>query len=44
MGDSRYVYQSKLEKACFQHYMAFKDLNRRTVSGKILHHKVFNNG
>ena len=30
-GDSRYIYQNKLEKACFQRDMAygdFKDLNR----------------
>ena len=33
-GDSRYIYQKKLGKACFQHDMAdgdFKDLNRRTI-------------
>ena len=33
-GDSAYIYQNKLDKACFQHDMAygdFKDLNRRTV-------------
>ena len=43
-GDSRYIYQNELDKACFQHDMAyrnFKDLNRRTASGKILHDKVF---
>ena len=30
-GDSRYIYQNKLDKACFQHDMAygdFKDLAR----------------
>ena len=40
-----YIYQNKLDKACFQHYMAygdFKDLTRRTTSDKILHHKAFN--
>ena len=29
-GDSRYIYQNELDKACFQHDMAygdFKDLN-----------------
>ena len=42
---SRYIYQNELDKACFQHDMAyadFKDLNRRTVSDKILPDKVFN--
>ena len=31
-GDSRYIYQNELDKACFQHDMAygdFKDLNKR---------------
>ena len=30
-GDLRYIYQNKLDKACFQHDMSFrdfKDLNR----------------
>ena len=43
--DSRYIYQNKLDKACFQHDMAyedFKDLTRRTVVDKIIHDKVFN--
>ena len=34
-GDSRYIYQNKLDKACFQNDMAygdFRDLTRRTVS------------
>ena len=46
-GDSRYVYQNKLDKACFWHDMAygdFKDLTRRTASDKILCHKAFNIG
>ena len=33
-GDSRYIYQNKLDKACFQHDMAygdFRDLNRRNM-------------
>ena len=41
--DSRYIYQ--LNKACFQHDMAygdFKDLARRTASDKILRDKPFN--
>ena len=42
--DSRYIYQNELDKACFQHDMAygdFKDLTRRTVSDKILRDKAF---
>ena len=38
-GDSSYTYQNELDKACFQHDMAFgdfKDLTRRTDSNKIL--------
>ena len=44
-GDSRYIYQDKLVKACFQHGMAygdFKDLTRRTASDKILRDDAFN--
>ena len=44
-GDSRYIYQNKLDKACFQHDMAygdFKDLNRRTFADKVLRDKAFN--
>ena len=44
-GDSRYIYQNKPDKVCFQHDMAygdFKDLTRRTVSDKILRDKAFN--
>ena len=44
--DSRYTYQNELDKACFQHDMAygdFKDLTRRTASDKILWDKAFNN-
>ena len=44
-GDSRYIYQNELDKACFQHDMAygdFKDLTSRTASDKILHDKAFN--
>ena len=36
----------KLDKACFQHRMAygdFKDLTRRTVSDKVLLDETFNN-
>ena len=44
-GDSRYIYQNELDKACFQHEMAYedlKDLTRRTTSDKILYDKAFN--
>ena len=44
-GDSRYIYQNELDKACFQHCMAygdFKDLTRKTASDKILRDKAFN--
>ena len=44
-GDSRYIYQNELDKACFQHDMAygdFKYLTRRTASDKILRDKAFN--
>ena len=37
--DTNYIYKNELDKACFQHDMAygdFKDLARRTVSDKIL--------
>ena len=36
-GYSRYIYQNEVDKACFQHDMAyayFKDLPRRTASEK----------
>ena len=41
----RYIYQNELDKACFQHDMAygdFKGLSRRTTSDKKLHDKAFN--
>ena len=44
-GDTSYIYKSELDKACFQHDMAygdFKDLKRRTASDKILRDKAFN--
>ena len=44
-GDFRYIYQNELDKACFQHDMAyrdFKDLTKRTASDKILRDKAFN--
>ena len=44
-GDSRYIYQNELDKACFERDMAygdFKDSTKRTVSDKTLHDKAFN--
>ena len=43
--DSRNIYQSELDKACFQHDMAyggFKYLNKRILTDKILRDKAFN--
>ena len=43
--DTSYIYKNELDKACFQHDMAygdFKDLKRRTFSDKILKDKAFN--
>ena len=45
MGDKNYIYKNKLDKACFQHDMAygdFKDLARRTASDKDLRDNAFN--
>ena len=44
-GDTSYIYKNELDKACFQHDMAygdFKDIKRRTASDKILRDKAFN--
>ena len=44
-GDSRYIYRNELDKACFQHDMAygdFKDLKKRTAADKVLRDKAFN--
>ena len=44
-GDTNYIYKNELDKACFQHDMAygdFKDLARRTASDKVLRDKAFN--
>ena len=43
-GDTSYIYKNELDKACFQHYMAYgksKDLVKRTQSDKVLKDKVF---
>ena len=44
-GDSKYIYQNELDKAYFQHDMAyvdFDDLRRRTAADKVLCDKEFN--
>ena len=44
-GDSQYIYQNELDKACFQHDMSygdFENLTRRTTSDKILSDKALN--
>ena len=45
-GDSEYIYQNEIDKACFQRdmaYWSFKDLSTRgTIANKILVHKTFN--
>ena len=44
-GDSRYIYKNELDKACFQHDMAygdFKELIKRTAADKVLRDKEFN--
>ena len=43
--DWRYIYQNKVDKACFQQDNAcgdFKDLSRRTVAYNVLRDKAFN--
>ena len=43
--DSKYVYRNELDKACFQHDVAygdFKYLAKRTASDKVLHDNAFN--
>ena len=44
-GDSRYIYKHELDKARFQHDIAygyFKDLKKRTASDNVLRDKAFN--
>ena len=44
-GDTSYIYKNELDKACFQHDMAygnFKDLKRRTYCDNVLRDKAFN--
>ena len=43
-GDTSYIYKNELDKACFQHDMAygdFKDLAKRTIADKVLRNKAF---
>ena len=43
IGDTNYIYKNELDKACFQHDVAygyFKDLPKRTVSDKVLRDKA----
>ena len=43
-GDTSYIYKNELDKACFQHHMAygdFKDLAKRTAADKVLRDKAF---
>ena len=44
-NNTSYIYKNELDKACFQHDMAygdFKDLARRTASDKVLRGKALN--
>ena len=43
-GDTGYIHKNELDKACFQHDMAygdFTDLTKRTIADKVLRDKVF---
>ena len=43
-GDSQYIYQNELDKACFQHDMVygdFKDITTRTASDEIFRDNAF---
>ena len=43
-GHTNYIYKNELDKACFQHDMAYgkyKDLEKRTPSDKVLKNKAF---
>ena len=44
-GDTKYIFRSELDKACFQHDMAYRDftdLAIRTASKKVLRDRAFN--
>ena len=39
IGDTNYIYKNELDKACFQHDMAYgdlKDLKKRIIADKVL--------
>ena len=43
-GDTSYIYKNELDKACFQHDMAygdFKNLAKRTAAVKVIRDKAF---
>ena len=43
-GNTNFIYENELDKACFQHDMAYgksKDLVKRTQSDKVLRDKAF---
>ena len=43
-GNTDFIYKNELDKACFQHDMAYgksKDLEKRTQSDKVLKDKAF---
>ena len=43
-GNTNFIYKNELDKACFQHDMAYdksKDLAKRTQSDKVLRDKAF---
>ena len=43
-GDTSYIYKNELDKACYQHDMAygdFKDVAKRTATDKVLRYKAF---
>ena len=43
-GDTSYIYKNEVDKACFQHNMAyrdFKDSAKRTFADKVLRDKAF---
>ena len=42
LGDSRYIHRNELDKACFRHDMAYRDLSRRTASDEIFRDQAFN--
>ena len=44
IGNADFIYKNELDKACFQHNMAYgksKDLSKRTQSDKFLRDKAF---